>query len=331
VRLTSCAGREPPPFPSKSRQAFFAAGAYEAEPLKLYSLKDVRFFGSSGLFAVGDAIVRDSALHWSPSATDDPRALIAELQDRLGRPPTFGPARRMTGAHLLAASRAANNHWHWHVDILPGLDLIARLGPIPGLRLLTDTKGGFPPDSLPPPRRALAPLWKAEEVVVDQLVFASTFANAGSRLHPHLAGVFAAIKSRLLPSPSGPRRRLFASRGPAGRRRLANRAEVERAFAAAGFDVVAPGELSYRDQMALFDSADVVVGEHGANLADLGFCRPGTRVVELFHPFANDLCYVSLAEIMGLSHRSVIGTAEAGDSWRLDPAQAIAAANLASD
>ena len=327
VPLSSYAGQEPPPFPSRSRQAYFAAGGYDAEPLKLYSLRDVRFFGSSGLFAVGDALVRESARHWTPAATDDPGALMAELEARLGRPLASpeAPPQRLAGLHLLAASRSANNHWHWHADILPGLGLAGRLGPLPGARLLTDSKGGFPAPSLPA-GRPLAPLWKHEPTLVERLVFASPFVNLGARQHPYLAQVFGGLKARLSPSPCSTRRRLFASRGPGGRRRLANRTEVESAFAAAGFEVVSPGALGYLEQIALFDSADVVVGEHGANLADLGFCRPGTRVAELFHPTENDLCYVSLSEVMGLRHASVIGTAEAGDGWRLDPAAALAAA-----
>jgi hypothetical protein len=39
--------------------------------------------------------------------------------------------------------------------------------------------------------------------------------------------------------------------------------------------------LSPREQAALFHSADVVIAPHGGALANLIFCRPGTRIIEL--------------------------------------------------
>lgn len=36
-------------------------------------------------------------------------------------------------------------------------------------------------------------------------------------------------------------------------------------------------------QIQLFASAKVIVGPHGAGLANLAFCQPGTQVIEIFH------------------------------------------------
>jgi capsular polysaccharide biosynthesis protein len=134
--------------------------------------------------------------------------------------------------------------------------------------------------------------------------------------------VKAALDLADAPSPG---RRLFASRGASERRRPVNRAQIEAAFAAAGFEIIDPGELSYRDQARLFHEADVVVGEHGANLSNCGFCRPRTLVVEMFNPQSHDLCYVSLAEASGLLHRSILGIEEEEDAWSIDAQAALAA------
>ena len=69
-----------------------------------------------------------------------------------------------------------------------------------------------------------------------------------------------------------------------------------------------PGTLSYEEQIRRFSEADLVVGEHGGGLGNIGFCEPNTLVVELFHPRHNDLCYLGLAETQGLLHQIFVGT-----------------------
>ena len=77
-------------------------------------------------------------------------------------------------------------------------------------------------------------------------------------------------------------RKLFLSRaGDVGRRVLRNRAAVEQRMHSLGFRVVRPELLSFADQIALMSTADIVVAESGAAMANLGFCPPGTRVLEI--------------------------------------------------
>jgi hypothetical protein len=42
-------------------------------------------------------------------------------------------------------------------------------------------------------------------------------------------------------------------------------------------------------------------------LGNIGFCRPDALVIELFHPYHNDLCYLALAESAGLRHQIFVG------------------------
>jgi capsular polysaccharide biosynthesis protein len=44
---------------------------------------------------------------------------------------------------------------------------------------------------------------------------------------------------------------------------------------------VDPATLAFADQVQLFSQADVIVGAHGSAFANLIWCRPGTRVVDL--------------------------------------------------
>lgn len=69
-------------------------------------------------------------------------------------------------------------------------------------------------------------------------------------------------------------------------------------------------ELSVIEQIALFRDADVVAGVHGAGLANLVYCRPGTRVVEVLPEHWGWPFYRSLSAAVGLDYRCVSATAD---------------------
>jgi FkbM family methyltransferase len=71
-----------------------------------------------------------------------------------------------------------------------------------------------------------------------------------------------------------------------------------------GFENIVPDELSVRQQLETFLGAEMVVGAHGAGLANIVVCRPGTKVLELM-PAHGQMpeYYKNLAE--GCGHRFV--------------------------
>ena len=100
--------------------------------------------------------------------------------------------------------------------------------------------------------------------------------------------------------------RIYVTRDRARRRRVANEAEVWAQLEPRGFVKLRAEELTWAEQINAFRQAKVVVGPHGAGLANLIFCRPGTRVVELFNrAYVNGL-YWRLAALRGLDYRPVV-------------------------
>jgi len=79
----------------------------------------------------------------------------------------------------------------------------------------------------------------------------------------------------------GPRnqRLLVARKGSS--RKFKNLEQVEAALSIYGFKTVYLEGMSSLDQILLFQSAEFIVGVHGAGLANLLFCEPGTKVIEL--------------------------------------------------
>ena len=333
VRLRNYSRMDQPDFVNKSRARFLAPLQYEAAAVRLYSLRDVGFYGSAALFETQGRIVAESAAHWHPAAADTPEALAASLaaQRPKARIDFEAPPVRLQGPHLLAANLFAANYYHWHFDLLTTPALVAGLRPLEGLKVLVNRRTPAVLDTL----SALGV--RAEAVVelppdraarVDQLVFASCIASELPRTHPRAVEALQKLGAGLIGEPpAAPWRRVLVSRRSSAKRPLANRAELEAAFAAEGFEVLDPGDLDAAAQARLFAEADVLIGEHGANFTNAVHCRPGALVLELFHPTElgwSCLCFLALSECKGLFHRSLVGEGLQGDAWRVDVAAVLA-------
>jgi capsular polysaccharide biosynthesis protein len=112
--------------------------------------------------------------------------------------------------------------------------------------------------------------------------------------------------------------RLYVSRARAASRRVANEDEVWSVLRGFGFSRVELEDLAFERQAALFASAEWVVGPHGAGLANLVFCRPGTRVLEFFSPAYVNVCYWALSCQVGAEYRYLVGEGEAPPAY-VDP------------
>jgi capsular polysaccharide biosynthesis protein len=57
------------------------------------------------------------------------------------------------------------------------------------------------------------------------------------------------------------------------------------------------------EQILLFKGADVVVGPHGAGMTNIGFCRPGTKVLELMQSTFIRIFMTRIAQAARLDYR----------------------------
>lgn len=104
------------------------------------------------------------------------------------------------------------------------------------------------------------------------------------------------------PGPSP--KRIFVSRRGASMRRLINEKEVVDFLEERGFVTVRPEEYGLAEQARLFDSARVVVAQHGAALANLMYMRGGA-VVEIFSSSDTPQYYEQCARTLGLRYEPV--------------------------
>lgn len=114
-----------------------------------------------------------------------------------------------------------------------------------------------------------------------------------------LVGYRAAILDRLSIKEAPPTRRVFLARS--NDRRNYNQAELLAIASKFGFEPVYPEQLSFRDQVATFVSAEVVIGPSGAAFANMLFCQKDTRGLTWLLPQYSGFCaYSNLANIVGM-------------------------------
>ncbi len=100
--------------------------------------------------------------------------------------------------------------------------------------------------------------------------------------------------------------RLYISRAVAKRRRVTNEPELWSTLEPRGFVKLRLEELTWFEQIAAFRAAKVIVAPHGAGLANLVFCKPDTRIVELFNRSYVNPCYWQLASLQALDYRLLV-------------------------
>jgi capsular polysaccharide biosynthesis protein len=214
------------------------------------------------------------------------------LRPRLPRPTDVG------GSVVTLATRGSRaNYYHFLLDVLP------RLG------VLQETMPGFVPDhwfvnrSTGYQKQLLGMIGLAEVPAIEPT---KDIAIRAERLvvpcTPNLdlmapTWTTAWLKEHLPPSTaSGLPKRLYVTRGSVrNTRRLVNEETVLADLERRGFVRFDPGAHSVQDQIDHFAAAEVIVAPHGAALANLTFCSPGVRVLELFAPRYVNPCYWTIA------------------------------------
>lgn len=96
------------------------------------------------------------------------------------------------------------------------------------------------------------------------------------------------------------KRLLIARKGPT--RKIANLEQVQALLARYDFDTVYLEGMSVVDQILLFQRAEFIISPHGAGLANLLFCEPGTRVIEFMPSVDVRPFFWLISEKLGLVH-----------------------------
>jgi capsular polysaccharide biosynthesis protein len=232
-------------------------------------------------------------------------------------------------AHFLDA--AAQNYAHWITEILPRIVMFCKLEANRNIPILVDEK--LPATNLQSlalavgPHRKVYVLSPLISVRVRKLHVISVagyipFGFRDTIDREALDGKYspvalASVRELAIESIMGEQvqkalPKKFFIRRKASSRRLLNQEQIEKIVVAEGFSVVCPEELTFLEQVLLFNDADAIIGPTGAAFANIIFCNPSAKVTILIaeNPDTAYFYWPKLASVAALTVTYVLGRPE---------------------
>ena len=62
---------------------------------------------------------------------------------------------------------------------------------------------------------------------------------------------------------------------------ISNEEEIKKYLLKNNFAIVKLQDIHFTEQVNLFNNAECIVGLHGGGFANISFCKPGTKIIEL--------------------------------------------------
>ncbi len=221
---------------------------------------------------------------------------------------------------LLTGGGGNSNYWHWLFDVLPRikiLDGIKKLDEI-DFFLLPDNKKKFQKESLNllniPEKKIISSI-NYRHIIADKVIAvdhpyaikndpSNEIQNIPFWIIEYLRYSFKnKINNKNFP------KKIYIDRRDATSnhrhlRKILNENEVKNYLSKKGYSIIALSELSFEDQIHLFSNASSIIGLHGAGFANLVFCEPGTKVLEL-KPKNAGFMYANLAKKVSLHYNDI--------------------------
>ena len=234
------------------------------------------------------------------------------------RAPKLTSILKLKGDYVLASS-APQGFFHWLIEFVPNVALLRDAGReakllVPELQFSWQREtlafAGVRPDQIVEMRQHVH--------IAGELTFADRLMPNECHISPSIVPFFKALRRKARgPWPrrlfGARRRKLFISRAKAENRRLVNETALLERLEPLGFERIEAKSYSYADQARLFASASIIIGPHGAGLANMVFSPRDTIVIELnyatFRSTAGVTSFAALAELFELKYGLVEGKA----------------------
>lgn len=142
---------------------------------------------------------------------------------------------------------------------------------------------------------------QAEHLIVPSLVTRTDQGHKhfGNFVHPYTATytrnkLLKAASEKIIDTSHFSKRVFISRKDGYNARRILNEDDIFKILEPYGFQRYILGDLSIVEQIQLCHNAEIIIGEHGAGLANVLFCNPSCKVIELFHHFVPiDFWYAS--------------------------------------
>ncbi len=297
------------PFSARPARVDWRERFYDSMAPATFVLRDAIVHSSAGIIQIGDEVLSETLWHTVPpqhgyAACEDGVAMRAQSE------------RHLAGTYVSLLAGEKGNYFHAMIEGMAKLSMLP-----PHLLEQADgvlvTQGALAQDFVLerfglPARLERSEVRDGEALRVDTLIYPWSV-HGDCDFHPCVIDFYERIAAGLGTPTQDLPRRIYIDRRGSALRPLLNEDEVIAHLQPAGFVAVKPEALSLADQVRLFRGAEAIVAPHGAGLTNLGYCRAGTVVLEIFMDAYVNWCFRRLAAVRGLRYDCVLGRAV--DPW----------------
>ncbi len=263
----------------------------------ILTAKNARVFSEQGIALINGQAINELVWPWSRYKRNPDSLDLSKLPI----------VQKVGGRVLVIAQEGCRNYYHWMLEVLPKLALIEQ-------SRMTYDKIYLPNVNLPFVHKTLDMLGIKQEKIVwadnqthiqaDELILPSFVSK--SCYTPKWVADW--LKSKFITKVDNKKtdfsKKIFISRKNAACRRILNEDEIFNHLKAQGFGRYFLEDLDVEDQIKLFMNADVIIAPHGAGLTNTVFCKPGTKIIEIFQQRADD-AYWFLSQVLGFKHHCI--------------------------
>jgi hypothetical protein len=266
-----------------------------SEPAFLFHLKEIDFCGYYG----GSVVTSDNKIlaDLSPEVWGVENHPIFS-RFRLPKP------RELPGSTGIAVTpEAPGNYYHWLIDLLPRIGLLKSSGHLLDRVLINGIGAHYEETSL----RALKfPVEKIYVTARDRLLIERAVIPSMDHFSKAIAPWKIDMLRGLPTARAGlPAKRIYVSRKHAAVRRIVNEDELADLLQSANFELLELESMTWDEQIAIFARAEVVLAPHGAALANIAFCEPGSMIAEIGTRAGYKDFYLCLAASAQLRYRFI--------------------------
>ena len=261
-------------------------------PKVLFSMTDAGVIADDGVVycPYSRAAVRETMRSWTTPA---------ETRHVLGAPGIPKP-NKISGLSLNLGTLSGGGYYHFLIEGLPKLWLARKFRGLVDHYLVTGQPGGFHEHWLAQagvPAEKVIWLHALSHLRCDQLLFTGALMG-DHQVTPWTAHAVGNVTDA--PRSRTPSRCLWISRKDARERHFATEAALLALLPE--LEPITLSGMSPAAQMALFAEAKLIVGPHGAGLANCIFCTPGGKLIEIFPKEKMQPIYQRIAQIAGMDY-----------------------------
>jgi capsular polysaccharide biosynthesis protein len=230
------------------------------------------------------------------------------IRDGMRQPHHVG---HIDGLAILAINSVSFNYYHWLAQIMPFMEIARNIVQQRGDKKITIVTGR----TLRFHDEFIKILFEEFENVTVIRLRTGEFVTADSGLYSNVMSdgsprcivaeqlyVGQRLKAAFLDRISPASRFLYISRTDTNARRIANEDDLIGYVRARKFEVLTLSQMPVRDQISAFSEARIVLGGHGAGMANILFASSQAHLVELQHSTYVNTCMLRLAQNVGAEH-----------------------------